>query len=256
MYKLFLALLLYSFSASAQPKTYTTANAHSHNDYEQSNPFWKAYNRQFGSMEADIFLRNDSDTLWVAHTLMELNTKKRSLDALYLQPLATCIRKNKGYVYADTGRKLQLMIDIKTAAIPTLDRLIKVLQQYPDIINCPSLQIVISGNRPDPAQFASYPSFIWFDGNIKSTYPETALAKIVMMSADWKQFSSWNGTGELPAAEQAAIKQAIEQMHRLNKRVRFWGAPDTLTAWKTFISLQSDYINTDSIDALADYLKK
>ena len=256
MYKLIFTLLLYSFSANAQQKIYTTANAHSHNDYEQKEPFRKAYSRQFGSIEADIFLRNDNDTLWVAHTLMELNTKKRSLEALYLQPLAACIRKNKGYVYADTGRKLQLMIDIKTAAIPTLDRLVKVLQQYPEIISCPTLQIVISGNRPDPAQFATYPSFIWFDGNIKSTYTEAALAKIVMMSADWKQFSSWNGTGELPAADQTAIKQAVEQRHGLYKRVRFWGAPDTVAAWKTFISLQSDYINTDSIDALADYLKK
>jgi hypothetical protein len=35
---------------------YTIANTHSHNDYEQRVPFWTAYNAQFGSIEADIFL--------------------------------------------------------------------------------------------------------------------------------------------------------------------------------------------------------
>ncbi len=35
---------------------YTIANTHSHNDYEQPIPFWTAYNAQFGSIEADVFL--------------------------------------------------------------------------------------------------------------------------------------------------------------------------------------------------------
>lgn len=43
-------------SGFAQEKEYTVANAHSHNDYEQPNPFFEAYGEQFGSIEAAIFL--------------------------------------------------------------------------------------------------------------------------------------------------------------------------------------------------------
>jgi alkaline phosphatase len=45
---------------SAPGLHYTIANTHSHNDYEQPIPFWTAYNAQFGSIEADIFLIDGS----------------------------------------------------------------------------------------------------------------------------------------------------------------------------------------------------
>src|SRR5690348_13652537 len=93
-----LILVLLACISQAQPKHYTIANAHSHNDYEQPTPFWIAYNQGFGSIEVDIFLHNDS--LLVAHSVDELSLH-RTLEQYYLQPLANCIQKNKEYVYAD-----------------------------------------------------------------------------------------------------------------------------------------------------------
>ncbi|OYY13818.1 MAG: hypothetical protein B7Y69_12385, partial [Sphingobacteriia bacterium 35-40-8] len=81
-----LALLTVIFSFSclmAQP--YTTANAHSHNDYEQNKPFTLAFNELFGSIEADIFLSNGA--ILVGHNLKDLNPN-RSLENLYLAPMA------------------------------------------------------------------------------------------------------------------------------------------------------------------------
>src|SRR4051812_7321262 len=49
-------LALWGYTLHAQQKSYTVANAHSHNDYEQPTPSWTAYNEGFGSIEADIFL--------------------------------------------------------------------------------------------------------------------------------------------------------------------------------------------------------
>src|SRR6478609_939165 len=126
--------LLLQSSLFAQKINYTTANAHSHNNYEQPVIFWEAYNQQFGSIEADIYLSSDSTELWVAHNLRDIESTKRTLDSLYLRPLQSCIQKNKGYVYADHTRALQLMIDIKTAAVPTLNKLINVLRKYPELI--------------------------------------------------------------------------------------------------------------------------
>jgi alkaline phosphatase len=132
MIKLLLTfLILNSMLLKAQPAIYSTANAHSHNDYEQAVPFREAYNAGFGSLEADIFLVNGIDELLVAHTPAELVKNKRRLDSLYLIPIRDCIRKNNGYAYADKSKKLQVLIDIKTMALPTLNKFIETLKRYP-----------------------------------------------------------------------------------------------------------------------------
>ena len=247
--------LLLQSSLFAQKIQYTTANAHSHNNYEQPVIFWEAYNQQFGSIEADIYLSPDSSTLWVAHHQREIEATKRTLDSLYLLPLQTCIRKNNGFVYADHSRSLQLMIDIKTAAVPTLNKLITVLRKYPELINTPSLKIVISGNRPDPSTYSSWPSFIWFDGNIDINYSETSLSRVVMMSEPLTRYSKWNGKGRLTGEEELVVQEVIRKSHALKKPIRLWAIPDSINTWYALMKLEVDYINTDRINELALFLK-
>jgi alkaline phosphatase len=253
MQKFLLFITFWCSAAIGQPAFYTTANGHSHNDYEQPRPLYTAYYAGFGSIEADIYLRND--TLLVAHTLHDL-PKARTLDDLYLRPLQTFIQTNKGYIYADTSRKLQFMIDIKTDAKSTLNRLIAILEKYPLLINNPSLRIVISGARPDPDEFTSYPSYIWFDGVLSVNYSKAALSRIVMMSDDFKKYTRWSGNEAIRGEELKKLKEAVEWAHNLQKPVRFWGAPDFMDAWLQLVQLQVDYINTDSIKALSAFLKQ
>jgi alkaline phosphatase len=254
-YALLILSLLCINSLYAQPKVYTTANAHSHNDYEKSEPFSKAYTHQFGSIEADIFLLPESNNLFVAHHRSDLNTKRRTLDSLYLQPLAKRIRENNGFVYSDTSQKLILLIDIKTEAIPTLNRLIEQLRNHPELIEASTLRIVISGNRPPAESFTVYPSFISFDGVMGTQYSKEALSRIPLFSGNFTGFSKWSGKGSIPGIERAELLKAIQQAHRNHKPVRFWGAPDSIDAWKEFINLGADYINTDHIDELSKFLQ-
>ncbi len=78
---LILFLLLQS-TLFAQNIHYSTANAHSHNNYEQPVIFWEAYNQQFGSIEADIFLLPDSGNLRVAHSARDLAIASNCLASL------------------------------------------------------------------------------------------------------------------------------------------------------------------------------
>lgn len=245
--------LCIAYSTFAQPKNYSPANAHSHNDYEQTAPFHAAYEAGFGSIEADIFLQNDS--LQVAHHARDIRSE-RTLENLYLKPLAAVIEKNQGHVYADSTRSLQLMIDIKTAALPTLARLVQVLQQYPTLIKSNSLKIVISGNRPEPSAFTSYPSWIWFDGEMSKAYSKQAFSRIVMMSDNLKTYTSWNGEGPIPNEDRTKLQKLITLIHTDNKKIRFWNAPDAVNAWNQLMKLQVDYINTDHIPALAAHLSR
>jgi alkaline phosphatase len=244
--------LFITTSASAQPAQYTVANAHSHNDYEKPVPFWAAYNSGFGSIEADIFLFKDQ--LLIAHEEKEL-VNKRSLEDLYLKPLQACIEKQKGYVYADTAKQLQLLIDIKTDSVATLNKLITVLEEYPLLINNPSIKFVITGNRPPAEKYSSYPSYILFDGNLGTEYSKASLAKIVMLSSSFRNYSTWNGNGVIAGKEKKLLTDEIDKAHGLLKPVRFWAAPDVTNAWYQFMKLKVDYINTDHIKELAAYLK-
>jgi alkaline phosphatase len=253
MQKLLLSVLLFTgLSTYCQPVSWSTANAHSHNDYEQPVPFYTAYNEMFGSIEADIFWYNNE--LLVAHTPKELSLH-RTLDSLYLKPLLALVRKNNGHAYFDSTRRLQLMIDIKTDGVITLGKLVELLQRYPELTQCHTLQIAISGNRPDPSTYASYPSFIYFDGELSKEYTDAALGRIVMMSDDLKKYTKWNGKGNIPAPEWSELQKIVSRSHAQHKPVRFWDAPDFTNAWYQLIHLQVDYINTDSIKALSNFLQ-
>jgi alkaline phosphatase len=146
------------------------------------------------------------------------------------------------------------MIDIKTDAVPTLNKLVALLKKYPVLIKCPTLHIAISGNRPDESAFSTYPLFISFDGELQKYYPAAALSRVVMLSADLKHYTMWNGKAPLPAAQYDTLQRIINQAHALKKTVRFWGAPDNENAWRQLMQLKVDYINTDSIKALSRFL--
>lgn len=251
---LFYGLFLFVIQpALSQPAKYTVANAHSHNDYEQPIPFWAAYNAGFGSIEADIFLHENE--LLVAHEEKEL-INKRSLEDLYIKPLQLCMAKHNNFIYSDTTRQLQLLIDIKTDSIATLNKLISVLQNYPALINNPSLKFVITGGRPAADKFSSYPAFILFDGNLGAVYSEAALGKIAMLSSGFQNYSKWNGTGTLPDTAKKLLTYQIDKAHTLHKPVRLWAAPDAANAWFQLMDLKADYINTDHISTLSSFLHK
>ncbi len=232
---------------------WSVANAHSHNDYQQSSPFTAAYAAQFGSIEADIFLYKDS--LYVGHELKDIGLY-RTLGTFYLQPLASQIQQHGGYPYADTTRTLQLLIDIKTTAIPTLQLLIKQLQNFKAITHCTHLNIVITGNRPPVNTWASYPDFIYFDGNVADTYPASLLPKIAMLSASLEDFTAWNGKGRLNTVDSSKLARDIQTAHNQGKKIRFWAAPDFINAWLQLMHMGIDWINTDHIPELALFMNR
>ncbi|MHA4810316.1 alkaline phosphatase [Flavitalea flava] len=237
---------------TAQLIKYSIANTHSHNDYEQRTPFWMAYNEGFASIEADIWLRNGR--LLIGHDTSEIKAG-RTLEEFYLKPLLTGLEKNNGHPFTDASRTLQMLIDIKTDSIFTVDSLVALLKRYPAISGNPSVKWVITGNRPDPSLFPSYPPFIWFDGVLSFDYRPDALARIAMLSDDLKQYTLWNGKGIIPADEREKVVAAIAKSHQLHKPVRFWDAPDFINAWSQLMHLQVDYINTDHIQELGGFLK-
>lgn len=230
---------------------YNVSNAHSHNDYEQEIPFWQAYYANFGSIEADVFLVNGK--LWVAHTEKELSPD-RTLESLYLDNISKQIKLNKGNIYQDPNKKLQLLIDVKQDYKTTLDALVSTLKNYPEITNNQGIRIVITGGRPLPGDFKNYPTYLYFDGDLDKKYTSDELKRVGLFSADLQGLVKWNGKGIPRDEETDRIKKAVATAHAQQKPVRFYGAPDFPNAWVNFIDLGVDYINTDHIPDLKKFL--
>ena len=230
----------------------TVAQAHSHNDYEQVRPFALAYERGFGSMEADIWLKEGE--LYVAHDAQDMRSD-RTLSSLYLDPLLGKVRANNGRVYAREGQSLQLLIDIKSSARETVNKLQEVLERYPELIGNKGIEFVISGNRPPSAEWSMLPSYVYVDGRPNEQYDASALKKVKLISQSFFMYSRWSGKGAIPPAEKAAMKQVVDAAHASGKRFRFWASPDTPESWKLLIELGVDHINTDKVAELADYVQ-
>ncbi|CAM1368913.1 Alkaline phosphatase H [Tenacibaculum litoreum] len=245
--KIFLYLILGVGAIQAQTSN-LTYKVHSHNDYKQTVPFWKAYAAGVHSLEIDVILKNN--TLFVAHGTAEI-IKKHTIESLYLEPLRTALKNDLQLTH-----KIQLLIDVKSEPYSTLNRLVKTLKGYPDLTKNKNIQFVISGGKPQVKDYVDYPDYIQFDHQkLTKLLNKQAWKKVGLISVDYKKYSVWNGKGRMVADDLKRVKKVIETAHNLNKPFRFWGAPDSESAWKVFTDLKVDFINTDQPFEATKYLK-
>lgn len=212
---------------------------HSHNDYEQRSPFYAAFGLNFSSIEADVYLINGK--LLVAHDLKDVKPE-RSLASLYLQPLNAALKEQP-------NRSLQLLVDIKSDAKATLDALVEELSNYPSIIKNKNIIISVSGNRPNVALYASYPSFIHFDGRPGVVYSKEALKKVSMISDSYGNYVKAN------VFDSSNVRAVVQAAHQLGKPFRLWAHPDHEAGWTSMMALGVDFINTDKIETLARFIR-
>lgn len=220
---------------------------HSHNDYYQAIPFWQAFSCGLNSIEIDVFLKND--TLFVTHSESEI-VSDRDIENLYLIPLQNALELGYG-----NDLQLQLLIDIKSNAESTLKKLVETLKDYPKIIENSKIDLVISGNRPNPKQYLNYPPFINFDYQSLDPIEDPNIwNKISMISLSFKKISKWNGKGRLIDLDYNKIKSIIDKAHSYDKPFRFWATPDSKTAWNVFTNMGVDFINTDQPCKASNYI--
>lgn len=245
----FIAILLCS-CANSQPKKYTTANAHAHNDYLNSKPFYLAFENKFRSIEADVFPVDGK--LFVAHHKKEIQTD-RTLKNLYINPILQEFASGK-------RQKINLLIDIKEdykVSLPLLIKELTPLRKYLSAVGKPNyITIIISGDRPDPSQYNNYPAYIFFDHDLVKPHTAQEWKRVALVSLPFNKISGWKGEGDISADEKKKLGQVIDSAHAKGKPFRFWAAPDNSNSWKLQMELKADFIGTDKIIELAKFLRK
>lgn len=241
-------LTVFSVSTYAQQQ-YTPASIHSHNDYSRPDAFYHAFNAGVGTIEADVFLRNGK--LMVAHDSTGISPE-RSLKNLYLDPLRSELNKHP--------RPVILMIDVKEAYGPALTELLAELEPLKSLTkaNNPQvpLSIVITGNRPPPAEYTNYPACITFDDDLSVPHTQQQWQRVAQVSLNFANYSKWKGERILPLRDEKLIKAIINSVHLSERRIRFWAAPDNPAGWQKLIELHADILSTDKIDDLIMFIKQ
>jgi hypothetical protein len=248
--------ILISFAAPAQNQPLT--NAFAHNDYWHKRPLFDALDNGFTHIEADVYLHNG--TLVVAHFLPSL-TSKGTLEQLYLNPLADCIKQNSKLICA--GYPITLMIDVKSEAESTYLALQQLLQKYKPLLTSyqngvvtqRQITIVLSGNKPYKL-LASQPYRLAFiDEDLRRVKRDTITNNVYRMaSCRYSHLLTWDGRGKIPLKQRERLCSFVKAAHLYGEEVRLWASPENQAVWKELLNCGVDLINTDQLAMLRTFL--
>ncbi len=217
-----------------------------------------ALDHGFCSVEADIFLVDDR--LLVAHALSDARPE-RTLEALYLDPLLERTRKNAGHVYAQ-DTPFHLLIDIKSDALATYQALDRSLQNYAEMLTrfetnaiiTNAVTITISGNRPRDYLEHQTLRYAAYDGRLADLDSNAPPQLIPLVSDNWQTHFQWRGEGPISEPERMKLRELVRRAHEQGRAIRFWAIPDQPESWGALRDAGVDYINTDNLSGLRDFL--
>jgi len=259
---------------------------HSHNDYEQSIPLFKALSYGAASVEADIYLVDDK--LLVGHTEDELSPNK-TLASLYLDPLVSLIRSanvdrqtgsRRGVFETAPFTPLHLLIDIKTDGPSTFAKLYSALEPlrfmgYLSTLDSHMtstgtyhqslLTVIGTGNTPlESVQALGYdfktPRDIFLDAPL-SALPQDHrnMFNATISPLASVDFGSTVGLGWIiPAIGRKRIRHLVEVAHAKGIQARFWNTPITPTwvrkyIWQILLDEGVDWLNVDDLPGAKDF---
>lgn len=243
-----------------KPNVVPLPNAHAHNDYEQSRPLWDALDQGFTSIEADVYLIND--TLFVAHERPTFTNSAHTLENLYLKPLTERIAQNGNQVYAGYKGPVYLMIDFKTEAESTYKALEKLLENYRSILTsfkgnnakAGAVTVFISGNRPIETLKKSKERLASLDGRPADLGKKLSAQLMPVVSDNYANHLSWRGKGEMPEEQFQKLNQLVRKIHAEGKKLRLWACPEDPAVWKKLREAGADFLSTDQLELVREFL--
>ncbi len=245
---------------SARSQSIPLPNAFAHNDYCHPHPLFDALENGYTNIEADVFLEDGE--LIIAHINPFFKSDK-TLESLYLQPLAQRIAENNGSVYKGYGQPVILMIDIKTGADNTYKALKSLLEKYSAILSSydngvvtqRAVTIVLSGHKPYRLIKQEKNRLAFIDEDLRKTSRDTTAANVYKLaSCKYSKVVRWCGKGQFPDSERTRLCAYVSMAHKYGKKVRLWASPENKIVWKELLKCGVDLINTDKLAVLKDFL--
>jgi len=237
--------------------------AYAHNDYEHSNPLTDALKLGFTFIEADVHLLKDS--LYVSHYRPLFPNKEKTLSRLYLDPLFKLQQLNKGRIFPGQQKPLVLMVDIKTEAESTYQKIKEVLIPYQKMLcswealkeHTGAVKIIISGNRPIQTIQKEEIRYVQIDGRLKDIPHHYPAELMPIISDNYSKIFGFFFFEKMMFRNVRLKKLAAltKKIHAQDKIIRLWNSPENEKNWEQLIDCGVDLINTDKLKKLNTYLK-
>ncbi len=231
------------------------ARGHAHNDYDKSWPaLYTALEKGFRSIEVDVYAHRGQ--LKVAHWPIALG-RAPDLESLYFRPLDSLYNAHSPWLSA--GTPLILMIDLKGKGRTAQILLDSLCRQYTALFchfddssqyQAP-VQLLLSGAYDEA--YTPQPHYWQLDGRWQ--HLKTSSALVPRISQPYRASFSWKGRGEMPMEERALLRLLVEQAHKANKTLRFWGAPNRRALWQVFWEEGVDWIQVDDIEGYTLFIE-
>jgi hypothetical protein len=236
--------------------------AHAHNDYEHERPLFDALEQGFTYIEADVYLIDNE--LFVSHMTPLFLSKEKTLRQCYLEPLREVIGCNGGRVFPQGDLPLHLMIDIKTGAAATYERLKTYLEPYRQMLTSfengvkteRAVTIFLSGNRPVEQILAEKSTFMCLDGRIEDLGKGIPSDLMPVVSERFSNIFGWEIFGQEHTENQWLTLQRLARLtHAEGKKLRLWASPEREEVWQKLLDAGCDLLNTDELERLRRFLQ-
>ncbi|KAH8904969.1 hypothetical protein BR93DRAFT_929233 [Coniochaeta sp. PMI_546] len=253
---------------------------HSHNDYWRPVPFYSALAVGAVSVEADVWLINN--TLYIGHERSAL-TPNRTLDSLYIQPILSVLQSlnpntsfapfvtKNGVFDTASGQTLYLWIDLKTDGATTWPYVVKALEPLRragylttyngSTVSSGPVTVIGTGNTPLNLVQPVKPRDYFWDAPIatlNTTFSNVTKEVSPIASADFAAIFGEVRNQTLSDAQLKTLKSQVAVAHGKGIQVRYWDLPGwpigTRNAvWRTLWDAGVDLINVDDIGAAAGF---
>lgn len=252
---------------------------HSHNDYWREVPFYSALKVGAISIEADVWLYND--TLHVGHDQSSL-TDARTLDSLYIQPILSVLHKQnpnssfvngggptKNGVYDTTpGQTLYLFVDVKTDGNTTFPAVVDALQPLRDAgylttfdgttVTQGPVTVIGTGNTPLAQVQGVAPRDYFWDAPIPILAAIPSTVSPIASTNFNVFFPGVRGNEGLNDAQEVLLAAQVALARAKGVKLRFWDQPGWPVGtrngvWRSLWDAGVDILNVDDLEAAADF---
>lgn len=248
---LFLFLLFLFYPPYLWAQTPLLYSGHAHNDYTHKHPLYDALKVGMKSIEVDIHLHKGQ--LKVAHVGLFLGCRK-TLKALYLDPLDSIISMNRGSVYENDTAPVVLMIDIKTDARETYNLLKQQLKQYSHLLttyrngemSLGAITVLISGRKDAGHILSDSIRYVALDGGLSQIRAEYDSIQMPRVSGTYKSVTGCR-FGKIRDDDREKLKHLIKEAHAKGRKIRLYAAPNRKKVWRDLLDAGVDWINVDRL---------
>ncbi|KAF2095994.1 hypothetical protein NA57DRAFT_43651 [Rhizodiscina lignyota] len=235
---------------------------HSHNDYWRDLPFYSALSYGAVSVEADVWLYNDTlfvpDAIQVGHEESAL-TKERTFESLYINPILDTIKRENpsspfvesptrnGVYDTSSGQTLYLFVDVKTDGPTTWPFVLDALKPLSDakylsnvtgitddaVVTSGPVTVVGTGNTPiqyfvsNPGT-TSKPREVFYDAHLNMlSGPEKNITSAIspIASVDFVAVFGEVVNRTFNDTQLSTLKSQVATAHSRGIAARYWDQP-------------------------------